>query len=133
MAECELPIGPLLEYYGWDARDGSGWFTILCPFHQERNPSARVNLEINAFLCNGCSVKGNTVTIIMNREDINNVQAAIGFYAEATGQEADKLRGAVRGKSRPEVHQRPRPFERDSPLLSLGVDREPGTRRLPSL
>ena len=37
---------------------------MLCPFHEERNPSAAVNHTLNGFICHGCGVSGDAIKII---------------------------------------------------------------------
>lgn len=37
--------------------------TVLCPFHRERNPSCKVELDRKIFHCFGCGAKGNVLEL----------------------------------------------------------------------
>lgn len=74
---CPHPIEPILEAYGWTGRTrGWGnWKKTRCPFHYDKRPSATVNFAVNAFKCFGCEIKGDTVTLLMNIEQISRHEA----------------------------------------------------------
>lgn len=67
-----LDIQAVLTYYGAELSRISerGWRTIRCPFHQDRHPSARINLPLNSFWCPVCGVKGDAIGIVMEREGL---------------------------------------------------------------
>ena len=49
--ELDLELGP---------PNDDGWVpNILCPLHDDRNPSLGINLRSGAFNCFGCEAKGN--------------------------------------------------------------------------
>jgi DNA primase len=51
--------------------------TILCPFHRERKPSCKINLEKGAFHCFGCEAKGNVLEFVARLEgDAGDLRAA---------------------------------------------------------
>ena len=54
---------------------GSRW-RALCPFHQEKTPSFIVSLERQAYHCFGCGKGGNVFTFIMEKENIDFINAA---------------------------------------------------------
>lgn len=79
----EHPILKVLEHYGWDGahdEDVEHWQPVLCPFHPDTRSSASLSLEYDAFNCNGCGVKGNSVTLIMREEEMSYTAAK--RYAE---------------------------------------------------
>jgi len=55
-------------------RRGSG-FQGLCPFHNEKTPSFRVNPAGNFYKCFGCGKGGNSVNFIMEHEKMNFPEA----------------------------------------------------------
>ena len=48
-----------------------GWSKMRCPFHEDRNPSAQINLDTGHFRCFACNApSGDSYDIIMEREGI---------------------------------------------------------------
>lgn len=65
-----------LHYIGADVpARGSGWRKMKCCFHLDSHASAAVNFDKNAFVCHGCGVKGDTYSLIMQREGMNFSEA----------------------------------------------------------
>lgn len=56
-------------------RAGSA-FTALCPFHQERSPSFRVNPQRQIFKCFGCGAGGTVFRFVMDYEHVDFPTAA---------------------------------------------------------
>lgn len=54
---------------------GSRW-KGLCPFHHEKTPSFFVNPEAQAFHCFGCGKGGNVFSFIMEKENVDFLEAA---------------------------------------------------------
>jgi DNA primase len=53
------------------------WRSALCPFHDDHNPSLRLNVETGAFRCMACGVKGGDVLAFHRaRHGLSFVQAA---------------------------------------------------------
>ena len=53
------------------------WRSALCPFHDDHNPSLRVNAETGAFRCMACGTKGGDVLAFHRaRHGLSFVQAA---------------------------------------------------------
>jgi DNA primase len=48
----------------------------LCPFHQEKTPSFIVNTDNQAFHCFGCGKGGNVFSFIMEKENVDFLEAA---------------------------------------------------------
>lgn len=69
-----IPIGPILEYYGFDAiEDGRGWRPVRCAFHGETDASASVITtdDEQAFNCHACGMRGNAAQLIMKKEGVS--------------------------------------------------------------
>ena len=58
--------------------------TLLCPFHEETEPSCKVNLEKRAFHCFGCGAKGNVLDFVARMENAT-LTAAAATLAEICG------------------------------------------------
>jgi DNA primase len=60
----------ILEHYGARVPTRKGWFSMRCPFHDDRHNSASANTDENVFCCFACQVKGDGYTLIMNKEGV---------------------------------------------------------------
>lgn len=118
-----MDIYPVLEFYGAEnlPQSNGNWKTIRCPFHDDRNASARTNGT--GFLCNGCGVKGDAIRIVEDRENVKYADA-ISFLEERVGQSCQELRKSDDKSGR--THRRslleePRDLKGSSDLFSLGI------------
>ena len=120
----DLDITPVIEYYDghmpYIASMGSGWRTMRCPFHEDRNASARTNGY--GFMCHGCGMKGGAFKLIMEREGID-FQGAVAKYEEISGRSLQGLRRKARRVSSRRVPFESRDYERGSDLFSTGIRR----------
>lgn len=75
----ELPVTEVLEHYGWvDDTTGRGWNDYqrtLCPFHDDHEPSATVNVSTNRFHCFTCGTSGDVIDIVMIEENMDFKEA----------------------------------------------------------
>ncbi|WP_104750898.1 DNA primase [Helicobacter salomonis] len=55
-------------------REGAG-FSAICPFHNEKTPSFKINPAKNTFKCFGCGEWGNAITFVMQYEKIEFQEA----------------------------------------------------------
>ena len=46
---------------GLNLSGGGMWRSTRCPFHHDRNPSLRINMERGGFCCMACGAKGGDV------------------------------------------------------------------------
>jgi DNA primase len=63
-------ITVVLEHYGARVPTRRGWFSMKCPFHDDRHNSASATRDENAFCCFACQVKGDAYAIIMAKEGV---------------------------------------------------------------
>lgn len=77
----DLPIQRILEPYVKFKREGGHTLKGLCPFHSERTPSFAVNLSKNLYHCFGCNRGGDGITFIMEKENLNFLDA-VRFIAK---------------------------------------------------
>src|SRR5713101_4255150 len=60
--------------------------SLLCPFHRERKPSCKIDLERNIWHCFGCEAKGNVLEFVARMEgDEDDLRAAAMKIAEICG------------------------------------------------
>jgi len=63
-------ISVILEHYGARVPTRHGWFSMKCPFHEDRHNSASATRDDNAFCCFACQIKGDGYAIIMAKEGV---------------------------------------------------------------
>lgn len=69
----------LLEHYGIAvAKDGQkeGQYKCRCPFHDDRQPSLKINTTRNVFHCFPCEASGNILDFVMRHETLDPLPAA---------------------------------------------------------
>ena len=92
----------ILEHYGARVPTRKGWFSMRCPFHDDRHNSASANTDENVFCCFACQVKGDGYTLIMNkegvgfREAIHIAQGILNSRGEVLPQRTARGRGLSR-------------------------------------
>jgi len=68
----EIPIDQVISDFGIRLRKVSeDEMSALCPFHEESQPSFRVNLEKNVFHCFGCNAGGDVISFVQKFKDIS--------------------------------------------------------------
>jgi DNA primase len=124
--ESKPKIEEYLNYIGAELPAlGSGWRKMKCCFHIDTHASAAVNFDKNAFVCHGCGVKGDTYSLIMEKERINFSEAK--QFAEKFLTSSDtEIRSNDRRRERLSV--KPSTLGRRGKSLSLGGGRRPTAR-----
>ena len=119
-------IEEYLNYIGAEipAR-GSGWRKMKCCFHLDSHASAAVNYDKNAFVCHGCGVKGDTYSLIMERERLNFSEAKQFAEKFSTAGNSEIQRG---NRKRERVSFKPSTLGRRGKSLSPGGGRRPASR-----
>lgn len=104
---------------------GSGWRKMKCCFHIDTHASAAINFDKNAFVCHGCGVKGDTYSLIMQREGMNFSEAK-QFAEKFSTSSNTEVRSGDRGRGR--VSVKPSTLGRRGKHLSSGGGRRPASR-----
>ena len=104
---------------------GSGWRKMKCPFHDDSHASAAVNYDKNAFVCHGCGVKGDTYSLIMDRERLN-YREAVQFATSVLTSGNSEVRQQDRTRGRLSI--KPSTLGRRGKSISLGSGRRPSSR-----
>src|SRR5437763_8979202 len=61
-------FAPVLAHYNLQLVGRGKDQAVLCPFHRERKPSCRIEIERRVFHCFGCEAKGNILEFVARME-----------------------------------------------------------------
>ena len=68
---------PYLATQGITLKGTGAWRDAPCPFHRDKNPSLRVNIERGSYRCMACGARGGDVLAFhMHRHGLGFVEAA---------------------------------------------------------
>ncbi len=74
----QLRFDPVLDHYQLRLKPTRGHeLSGRCPFHEDRQPSFRVNTEKRIFNCFGCTAKGNVLDFVALKEGVSIKKAAL--------------------------------------------------------
>ena len=74
-------LAKVLMYYGYIPDVSSNEYKIVCPFHNDMNPSMSVNLETGRFFCFGCGAYGNAFDFVqMVNKGLNSLQCMFKLF-----------------------------------------------------
>lgn len=94
-------LAKVLIYYGLVGDVTSSDFNIICPFHDDINPSMRITLEDGSFFCFGCEAKGNAFDFVRKvHPELNELQACVLLEKILNSKEVKKLNVKYRKKRR---------------------------------
>jgi DNA primase len=100
-------------YSGDELPDEDKWISILCPYHDETNPSARANPVLGAFVCHGCGRSGDCNKLVREQEELT-YEGAQRRIAEIAADYGCELPSPAKRKSRrPRVSAEQRPDGND--------------------
>ena len=94
-------LAKVLIYYGLIADVKSSDFNIICPFHEDINPSMRICLIDGSFFCFGCEAKGNALDFVRKvHPELNELQACVLLEQILNSKEVKTLNVKYRKKRR---------------------------------
>lgn len=71
-------LAKVLLYHGIVYNTTSSQFSIVCPFHDDINPSMRVDLQDGSFYCFGCGISGNAYDFVKYAyPELNDLQVCV--------------------------------------------------------
>lgn len=75
-----VELAKVLKYYGYIPEIYSSEYKIVCPFHNDLNPSMAVNFDKGTFFCYGCGCTGDAFRFVelLNKKN-NDLQNIILF------------------------------------------------------
>jgi CHC2 zinc finger len=99
MTECS--IATVLDHYGANVHVPlTGWHSVRCPFHDDHQASARINVALDAFICLRCGVKaGSALRLIESRECVSSA-AAREYAKKEIGEDIPPIPQAVSQSAR---------------------------------
>lgn len=65
MEDVLLHYSAEISYRSWNT-----WESLSCPFHDDRQASASVNLAEDRFKCHGCEISGDVLDVVMEVEGL---------------------------------------------------------------
>ena len=94
-------LAKVLIYYGIINDVVSYDFNIICPFHEDINPSMRVSLDDGSYFCFGCGIKGNALDFVKNANpELNELQCCVELERILNSKEIKQLNVKYRKKRR---------------------------------
>ncbi len=94
MIQCRPDIMTIMEREGLELRQRGRLWWAPCPFHDEKTPSFAINPERQRFCCFGCGEKGDVITFVQRRHDLNFKEALIylGLDGDIKATKVDRQR-----------------------------------------
>jgi DNA primase len=83
-------LPPPIQYYdsqGITLKGAGAWRDAICPFHNDTQPSLRINIEKGAYRCMVCGARGGDVLAFhQHKHGLNFVEACkqLGAWLEVT-------------------------------------------------
>lgn len=99
-------LAKVLIYFGLVGDVQSSDFNIICPFHEDINPSMKISLNDGSFFCFGCEAKGNVLDFIkMVYPELNDLQCCVLLEKILNSNEIKKLNVRYKKKRRKQNKQ----------------------------
>src|SRR5512137_370403 len=95
------------RYVGQLKRLNDQEYKFLCPFHDDKDPSANVNVRSSAWFCHACGAKGSAVDLVM-LADKKPYKDALAVVGEAAGMDPPSLSRKGNGQAGPAVPAAPK-------------------------
>lgn len=94
-------LAKVLYYYGYIPDVNSSEYKIVCPFHNDLNPSMIVDLNKGTFFCFGCGKSGDAFQFVnyMNEKE-NELKSMIKFFHILSSKKVEKIDFSQRIKTR---------------------------------
>src|SRR5436190_16852557 len=91
----------VLEHYNLPMRGTGTQRSICCPFHPDKRPSCRVELDKKIWHCFGCQASGNVLEFVARMEgNVEDLRTAAMKIAEVCGIATAASRGKPAAKAR---------------------------------
>jgi len=88
------------RYVGQLKRLNDQEYKFLCPFHDDKDPSANVNVRTSAWFCHACGAKGSAVDLVM-LSDKKVYKEALAVVGDAAGLPPPSLGKKTNGQDGP--------------------------------
>ena len=87
----------LFKEYGMEAKKQGKNYKVICPFHEDEEPSLSINVEKKLWQCFGCGTGGDAIKLVQDIENIGFVEA-VGKLAKQAGRLEDLKLGGLADK-----------------------------------
>ena len=64
-------LANILEHYGVNVQDKSGWVACKCVIHDDSHASAAYNLNMQLYNCLVCNILGDSIEIVKHKEGLD--------------------------------------------------------------
>lgn len=92
-------LARVLAYYGLYEDTNSTEFNIVCPFHEDKNPSMHISLSDGSFYCFGCGKSGDAYSFIRYLyTNLTDLQCVVALEKILASREVQKLNIGIRKK-----------------------------------
>ena len=92
-------LAKVLMYYGYIPDVASSVYKIICPFHNDLNPSMIVDLEKGMFFCFGCNCSGDAYEFVrLLNEKMNSLEAMLKLLEILKSDKVEKIDFSKRRK-----------------------------------
>lgn len=99
-------LAKVLLYYGLIPDVSQNEYKIVCPFHNDMNPSMIVNLLEGTFFCFGCGVSGNAYKFVeLMNDKLSSLQVAIKLFEILKSDKIEKLDFSNRRKTKKQTKE----------------------------
>lgn len=104
-----VQLAKVLYYYGLIESPESSEQKILCPFHEDINPSMKIDLVEGSWFCFGCNLSGDALKFVQLLEKkinkINDLQATVKFYKILKSKKTEHIKHNLRVKKVKDLKQ----------------------------
>jgi len=108
----------VLAHYKLKSKGSGGERSVLCPFHEERTASCKVELERKIFQCFGCGAKGNVLEFVAlmegNRADLRGAALKLASICKIPVASPRGTRASKIAQDAPQPAQTKKPAPRPS-------------------
>ena len=91
----------LFKEYGMEPKKQGKNYKVICPFHEDEEPSLSINVEKNLWQCFGCGTGGDAIKLVQDIEKVGFVEAVGKLAKQAERLEDLKLRGLADKEEKP--------------------------------
>lgn len=92
-------LAKVLMFYGLIESTIRAEQKVMCPFHEDRNPSMKVDLIKGSYFCFGCEERGNALQFVQRANPkLNDLQSCILFSEILNSKEVKRLK--IKAKAR---------------------------------
>lgn len=85
-------LAKVLLYYGYIPDTQSSEYKIICPFHQDVNPSMIINIETGTFFCFGCNCTGDAYKFVeLINPKLNSLKSLLKFFKILKSRKVKKI------------------------------------------